>query len=177
MRLEQNTLRTLRQLSIFIGALLLGYSLSNIAFAQNSTGTGEASHVGIDSVLALIGSIGIIMGTIGTILVRLPWKWSKDVGKFSMTYGQKVVDMSEDQMHLALAVNAATDGRVETELSKYNKSIDSVTKRFVAANEQLKYLNPEKYIPSNPNEDANMPRENTVTSSQIAAAKSGGLGR
>jgi hypothetical protein len=39
---------------------------------------------------------------------------------------------------------------------------------MIAANEQAKYLRPEKYLPVNPNDDMDMPRERNVMKGGIS---------
>jgi len=142
-----------------LGGLTLVYAQNNTNGTDTTTG---GTTTGIASLLGVISTVGVIMGTLGTIIAKLPFTWSKRVSKYAMTYGQKVVDLTADNYHLAMAVNIATEGKLEKNLKTYGKTMDDIKARMIAANEQAKYLDPAKYLPVNPNEDPDMPRERDV---------------
>lgn len=155
---------------MFMGLTTLAY----YAFAQTNqtvpingpNGTtiyvAQTGNTGGDAVLKMLGVVGSIIGAIALILQRLPWKWSKDVSKFAGTFGQKVVDSTGDVAIAMMAMNAYTKGELENFLKPYGMTINDYADRFNTGNKQLQYLNPQKYLPSFPDYDAEMPRELTA---------------
>lgn len=128
-------------------------------FAQNGTTTAPPTSSGIEQVFATIAVIGTLLGAIGTFISSLGIKRLGGVAEYAQTFGNKIVDIAHDNKRVVYAVDALAGGKVEQAASSIKNELKIAEERATAATEQLKYLNENKSLPNNPNEDASMPRE------------------
>jgi len=150
-------------ISLFTLGLFVGMFMLNYTFAQNnSNGTGTGGSGGSDSITSLIGmitAVGILLGSIGTVLSFIGNERVKKASKFLITVGQKTVENTHVMERVVRASNEISEGRLATQLDKVKMPMEKITEHAKKATEQLNYLDPNKYLPNSPEKDPNMPRE------------------
>jgi len=148
-------------LSLFTLGFFVGMFMLNYTFAQNSsngTGTGTPND-SITSLIGMITAIGILLGSIGTVLSFIGNERVKKASKFLITVGQKTVENTHVIERVTRASNELSEGRLATQLDKVKMPMEKITEHAKKATEQLDYLDPNKYLPNSPEKDPNMPRE------------------
>lgn len=152
-----------------VGLLLCMVSvgmLGSIAFtvyAQNNTIEYNPATPGINSSVQLFIAIAGVIGTIGTVLASTGILRFQRAAKYMQTFGTKSKDIAFDNYHLLQAFNITTDGKVELSAAQYQSLLDEAKRRALAAEAQIKYLDPKKYLPNDPDKDPEMPREDSVS--------------
>jgi hypothetical protein len=150
---------------IAVGLILCTLSVSMIGgiaftvYGQNNTIDYNPATPALNSATQLFIAIAGVIGTIGTILASTGILRFQKAAKYMQTFGTKSKDIAFDQYKLFQAMNIGADGKLEMSLKDYQQLMDDAKRRALAAEAQIKYLNPKKYLPNDPDKDPEMPRE------------------
>jgi hypothetical protein len=139
--------------------MLGGIAIPFIVYGQNTTIDYNPATPALNSATQLFIAVAGVIGTIGTILASTGILRFQRAAKYMQTFGTKSKDIAFDQYKLFQAINIGADGKVEMSLKDYQQLMDDAKRRALAAEAQIKYLDPKKYLPNDPDKDPEMPRE------------------
>lgn len=120
---------------------------------QAATSTGNAA---LDSVIAIIVSVGIIAGIAAPYLKKLNGRVAT-IGQYADTFAQKTGE-NQEEMYRALSAARSVVPELDAALKKYEVPLSKVEQRVETAAQQLEFFR-DKKVPQAAN-ISELPREN-----------------
>lgn len=120
-----------------------------------ATSTGNPA---LDSVIAIVASVGIIAGIAAPYLKKLSGRVSV-IGQYADTFSQKTAE-NQEEIYRALSAARSVVPELDSALKKYEVPLAKVEQRIVTAKDQIEFFRektPDKSLAKSVHE---LPREN-----------------